>query len=187
MVVAAVMRWVVAAAILLGAARLAAAQEIYQWRDGAGNVHFSNVPTARSEPTGLRNDPSQAPRDASPDGSDGAVAAPSEEDQAYASDASNRRSALERQLRSAERHVKDIDAKMAALARARTRNAQGSAATGGVGTQAAGVQSDEELALAEERAKANKQVEALKGNYGQLRDEVTAHMGATPDWWINVR
>jgi len=183
---AAVMRWVAAAAILLGTARLAAAQEIYQWRDKAGNVHFSNVPTAQSEPTGLRNDPSEAPQDTSPGGSGAAASPPSDEDVAYASDASNRRSALERQLRGAERQMKDIDAKLAALARARTRNAQGSAATGGVGTQAAGVQSDEELALTEERARAAKQVEALKGNYGQLRDEVTARMGSTPDWWINV-
>ena len=182
---AAVMRWVATAAILLGAARLAAAQDIYQWRDRAGNVHFSNVPTSQSEPTGLRDDPSDAPQETGgPEG--GEAAAPSDEDLAYASDASNRRSALERQLRGAERQLKDIDAKLAALARARTRNAQGSAATGGVGTQAAGAQSDEELALAEERVKAAKQVEALKGSYGQLHDEVTAHMGSTPDWWINA-
>ena len=183
---AVVMRWVATAAILLGAARLAAAQDIYQWRDKAGNVHFSNVPTSQSEPTGLRDDPSEAPQETGGADGTGQAAAPSDEDAAYANDASNRRSALERQLRAAERQVKDIDTKLAALARARTRNAQGSAATGGVGTQATGVQSDEELALAEERVKAAKQVEALKASYDQLHDEVSAHLGASPDWWINA-
>jgi len=177
------MRRAMAVAILLGAASVAPAQEIYQWRDKAGNAHFSNVPTAESAPTGLRDEAQELAPDAGGD----AAAAPSEEDIAYSSDASNRRSALERQLRSAERQVKDIDAKLAALARARTRNAQGSAATGGIGTSAAGAQSDEEAALAEERVRAVKQVETLRGSYTQLHDEVTAHMGSTPDWWINVR
>ena len=177
-------RMAAAAVVLLGATRLVPAQEIYQWRDKAGNTHFSNAPTSDSAPTGLHDE--AAPADVQ-EGGGGTAAAPSDEDTAYSSDASNRRSALERQLRSAERQVKDIDAKMAAIARARTKNAQGSAATGGVGTSAAGVQTEDEQALAEERARATKQVETIRGSYDQLHDEVTAHMGSTPDWWINVR
>lgn len=172
--------------VLLGAARLVPAQEIYQWRDKAGNTHFSNAPTADGAPTGLRDE--AAPADVQEGGGSGGTAqAPSDEETAYASDASNRRSALERQLRAAERQVKDIDAKMAAIARARTKNAQGSAATGGIGTSAAGVQTDEEQALAQQRAQATKQVDTIRGSYDQLHDEVTAHMGSTPDWWINAR
>ena len=163
---------VLAVVVALGLSGRAGAQEIYQWRDAGGNVHFSNAPTHDSAPTGLTPEPS-APAATGEEGTAAAAegeAAPAEPadnpDAAYSTEASSRRSGLEHQLRDAERHVRDIDSKLIALAHARTRNAQGSAATGGVGTSAADAQSDEERNLAAEREREQKHVDELRGNYG---------------------
>lgn len=107
-------------------------------------------------------------------------------DDAYSTQASNRRSALERDIRTTQKRIKEIDDQIAGLAKIRSRNAAGSEATGGV-RASLDVRSPEEENLAEERAKLDKHATDVRTEYTKLRDEVTARLGSTPAWWIDVR
>ena len=78
------------------------------------------------------------------------------------------------------------------LARARSQHAQGSAATGGVGTPTAAPQgidlrSEEERNLATEREQLAQHAEQVRNDAARLCQEVTARLGATPPWWIDIR
>src|SRR5919201_580606 len=84
--------------------------DIYRWTDDAGHVHYSNMDAEGAGAT--------APGDAV----------------SFSADASLRRNALERDLRATQQRLREIDARLALLAQARTQHTQGSAATGGVGT-----------------------------------------------------
>src|SRR5437867_9538533 len=140
--------------LLAGSAR---ADEIYRSTDGAGRPLFSNGPRA-----------GDARRDVAP-----ATAPPTEEAETFSTSASLRRQALERDLRTGERRLRDLDAQLAALARARTRNAGGSEATGGVRAAAAGVRSEEEQSLAGERERVAQHFADARPDYAKRRDEAT--------------
>lgn len=164
---------------LLALAAPAWADEIERWTDAAGNVHYRNVPGPR---TGDAPDAAVAPAVHN----DGAADTDSDTD-AYSTSASLRRNALERDLRATEKRIRDIDAKLASLARARGQHAKGSAATGGVGTVTVDVRSEEEKALETEREPLAQHAVEVRNEAARLRQEVTARLGATPPWWIDIR
>ena len=83
--------------------------------------------------------------------------------------------------------MRELDGRLATLARARTGHAAGSTATGGVGTSAFDVRSDEERALGEEREQVAQQVADLRTSAAKLRDEVSERLGGTPAWWVDPR
>lgn len=158
------------------------ADEIYRWTDAGGRVHYSNTPTTGGTPTGLATDETPAET-----GGEDAAVAPDDDGGVFSTDASLRRNAIEREARSTERRLRDLDDHLASLARARMANAAGSVATGGVVTLAGDVRSEEERVLAEERAQLAERAQNLQGEYGKLRDEVTTRFGTTPAWWVDLR
>jgi len=161
-----VVGWMVlVVAVCAGVAR---AGDIYRSTDAAGRPVFSNGPGAGE---------ARAP----------AASASREETDEFSTDASLRRQALERDLRGSERRLRDLDARLAELGRARMRNAAGSEATGGVRAPAAEVRSEEENVLGAEREQVAQHVADVRGAYAKLRDEVTARLGGTPGWWIDLR
>jgi uncharacterized protein DUF4124 len=168
--------------LMVGFLTLAApawADEIERWTDAAGNVHYRNTPGPR---TGDESDGAAAPA------AHGDTAAGTDSDaDTYSTSASLRRTALERDLRATEKRIRDIDAKLASLARVRGQYAKGSAATGGVGTRAVDVRSEEEKALETEREQLAQHAAEVRNDAARLRQEVTAHLGETPAWWIDIR
>ena len=165
-----VVGWMALGLVLLAGS--APADEIYRSTDAAGRPVFSNG----------RGGSGDARQDVAP------AAAPATEDaENFSTGASLRRQALERDLRASERRLRDLDARLAALARARTRNAGGSEATGGVRAVAADVRSEEEQRLAAEREQVAQHVADARAAYAKLREEVAARLGGTPSWWIELR
>jgi hypothetical protein len=151
------------------------AEEIYRWTDAAGGVHYSNMPTVGAHRV-----------HASPETA--ADAATSADDEAAFSTATSlRRNALQRDLRATDTRLRAIDRRLATLARARGRLAAGSPATGGVGTLAAQVESEEEHALKGEREQLAQHADELRSAASKLREEVSARFGSTPAWWTDVR
>src|SRR5881398_2847630 len=101
-----VVGWMALGLVLLAGS--ASADEIYRSTDAAGRPVFSNG----------RGGSGDARQDVAP------AAAPATEDaENFSTGASLRRQALERDLRTSERRLRDLDTQLAALARARTRNA----------------------------------------------------------------
>jgi hypothetical protein len=105
----------------------------------------------------------------------------------YSTDVSIRRSQLERELRGAESRLREIDGRLATLERARLKNSQGSAATGGVAAHAYDVLSPEEQALAEEREELAQRTVEVRNDAAHLRQEVEARLGTVPSWWTDLR
>jgi hypothetical protein len=77
--------------------------------------------------------------------------------------------------------------RLATLARFRGRFAGGTPATGGVGTLAAALESDEERGLKAEREQLAQRADELRSAASKLREEVSARFGSTPAWWTDVR
>jgi len=155
------------------------ADDIYRWTDAAGGVHYVNAPH-RQATDGDAVAPGKeaaftAPADAGPDAA------------AFSADVSLRRNALERDLRTTERRLRELDTRLATLARARARSAANTASTGGVRAPGADLRSEEEKTLADEREQLAQHALEVKGVAVKLRDEVTARLGETPAWWIDVR
>src|SRR5437867_4489685 len=97
-----VVGWMALGLVLLAGSALA--DEIYRSTDAAGRPVFSNG----------RGGSGDARQDVAP------AAAPATEDaENFSTGASLRRQALERDLRTSERRLRDLDARLAALARAR--------------------------------------------------------------------
>ena len=174
------------------------AEEIHRWTDSSGRVHYSNTPTGRSadgapSPSGQAYDPSgdaearPTARGHDPEAPAPAAAAPSTADayDAFSTQASLRRSTLARDIRDTEKRIKGIDSRLSDLQRVRARNAQGSAATGGV-KASLDVRSDEEERLAEQREELTKHATEVRNDYTKLRQEVTSRLGTTPPWWIDA-
>ncbi|HUE30623.1 MAG TPA: hypothetical protein VMR79_07095, partial [Verrucomicrobiae bacterium] len=160
-----------------------------------GNVHYSNMAVEGADGAAVASDvpaaPSAEEAPASPDDAAEGSAAPGDVD-TFSADASLRRNALERDLRATARRLHEIDARVATLARARGEHAQGSAATGGVATptvapEGVDLRSEEERTLATEREQLVQHADQVRSDAGKLRDEVTARLGATPPWWIDLR
>jgi len=176
----------VGAGVILGAlAEPAWAEDIYRWTDAGGRVHYSNMPSADDESTRVISGP-PGPAAETPAGDDSSRSAGSDAD-TFSTDVSLRRRALEEDFRTTERRLREIDGELATLARARTRFAAGSDATGGVATAAADVRSDEETALETERKQLVEHVAKIQGDYGKLEAEVVTHYGSTPSWWVPLR
>ena len=155
------------------------ADEVYQWTDAKGGVHYSNT-SGGGEPTAaVQRD--QSGEDAGARGAAGGDPA------TFSTDTSLRRNALERDYRTTDRRLRELDARLATLARARTDHARGSVSTGGVGTLAGDFRSEEEKALATEREQIAKHAQEIRTEYDKLREEVIARLGSTPDWWVDVR
>src|SRR2546428_4946461 len=154
-------------ALCAGSAR---AGDIYRSTDAAGRTVYSNGPGTPS--AGEARAPATS---SSREGADD-----------FSTSASLRRQALERDLRASDRRLRDLDAQLATLARARMRNAGGSEATGGVRAPVTDVRSDEEKSLAADRNEVAQHVADVRGSYAKLREEVTAHLGGTPSWWIEL-
>lgn len=182
-------------------------EDVYRWRDGSGSLHYSSNPPDIQDATRLGEQlPYEAtPPDDSPDsgaspsgdavpyeegsgGGDPGARAPDTGDASSVSTAASlRRSELERDLRATQKRMQEIDDELRTLAAQRTRNAAGSAATGGVGTQAVEVRSDEETSLADERDELSKHAGKVRSEAIKLREELTAQLGSVPDWWIDLR
>ena len=173
--------------------------DIYRWTDGAGNVHYSNMSAegddaaavARDAPVAPPEEEASASLDGATDEAAGGTVAPADPG-AFSTNASLRRSALERDLGATQRRLHEVDARLAALARARGQHAQGSAATGGVATPTAApegidLRSEEERTLATEREQLVQHADQVRSDAAKLREEVTARLGATPPWWIDLR
>ena len=156
--------------------------DIYRWSDSSGNVHYSNIDGVDG---GTKIEPAERARADDDDGDAEASTAP--DTGAFSAQASLRRNALERDLRATDRRLRELDGRLASLARARGQNAAGSAATGGVGTGALDVRSDEEKTLATEREQLAQHATEVRADAARLRDEVTTRLGTTPAWWIDVR
>jgi len=178
---------------LLALAAPVRANEIYRWTDRAGGVHYGNTPTVGAEPTDTEA-PAAAPEPPAGEAPGETVGeappqdvAPSDEDRAYFASASLKRNALERELRAIDKQLRALDHRLSDMARVRTRHRAGSAATGGVGTSAVDVRSDEERLLATEREQVEKRADELRAEGSRLREEVTARVGTTPTWWIELR
>ena len=173
--------------------------DIYRWTDGAGNVHYSNMSAeggdaaavARDAPVAPPEEEASAGLDGATDEAAGETTTPADPG-AFSTNASLRRSALERDLGATQRRLHEVDARLAALARARGQHAQGSAATGGVATPTAApegidLRSEEERTLATEREQLAQHADEIRNDAAKLREEVTARFGATPPWWIDLR
>ena len=170
--------------VVLALATAARGDEIYRWTDDSGHVHYSNSSAPDSGSTRVPSAPQAGrQREASDEANENAPGDP----ETYSAGVSLRRNALERDLRATERRLRDIDTRLAALARARKQNAGGSSATGGVGTNL-DLRSEEEKSLATEREQLAQHVAEVKSDGARLRQEVTARSGGTtPDWWIDLR
>ena len=169
--------------------------DIYRWTDGAGNVHYSNMDAEGDDAAAVAHERAaeEAPADLTDDTTDDAAdRTAARGDSAFSATASLRRNALERDLRAAARRLHEIDARLATLARARGQHAQGSVATGGVAAPTAApegidLRSEEERTLATEREQLVQHADQVRSDAAKLREEVTARLGATPPWWIDLR
>jgi len=157
----------------------AGADDIYRWTDAAGGVHYANAPVAHPG----------TDRDTVAPGEETSYTAPAAApaDSSFSADVSLRRNALERDLRATEKRLRELDTRLATLARARARNANGSAATGGLRAPGADLPSEEEKTLTQEREQLAQHAIEVKGEAVKLRDEVTARLGEIPAWWVDVR
>ena len=168
---------------MLALALPARSSDIYRWTDGAGNVHYSNTPNTGHAAKAVGSDGGPAVDD--DEGRPGADRDPDAD--AYSASASLRRNALERELRATEKRVREVDAQLAKLARARGDRADAARTTSGVGTNL-DVRSEEEKALATEKEQLAQHAVQVRSDAAQLRQEVTQHSGgATPDWWVDIR
>jgi hypothetical protein len=109
-----------------------------------------------------------------------------DEQETFSTEISSRRSQLERDLRGTESRIRQIDGQLATLARARTKNARGSEATGGVAAPA-NILSPEEEALVEERDELAQHAVDVRNDAAELRQEVEARLGTVPAWWTDIR
>ncbi len=167
------------------------AADVFQWTDQGGQRHYSNAPSAGAERKPIDVEQGVA-KTRMPDEETTAAETPgrgrsAEEQAAFSTSASLRRQALERDLRATERQLGDRDRRLAELERARKTHAGGSVATGGVKTAAGDVRSEEEKSLAAEREELAQRQAQTRSAYAKLKEEVTAKLGTTPAWWIDLR
>ncbi len=174
-------------------------EEVYRWKDPAGGLHFESVPQPAERPR-RQEEAGEAPRadvavhangepveaileDASAETKKKMTA---DEAAAFSTEISGRRSRLERELRGTESRLRQIDGQLATLERARTRNARGSEATGGVAAPAH-ILSPEEETLVEERDELAQHAVEVRNDAAELRQEVEARLGTVPAWWTDLR
>jgi hypothetical protein len=180
------MRWgiIVGLATTAFVAGPAYADDIYTWTDKGGQVHFSNVPSTDQRGAKLGTTETVPPDELHQ--ADAALEL-SDEQQKFADGAALQRSKMARELRTMDKQVQEIDAKLAELSRARTAHAGGMEITGGLGTNAAGFRSPEEIALETQREELVKRRGEARGDVDKLRGEVNEKLGGTPSWWIEPK
>ena len=167
---------------LAGSAR---GDDIYRWTDAGGGVHYSNSGAPLDGSTRVPDTAAAPSRHAR--AADGSDEPPPGDADSFSAGVSLRRNALEHDLRASEKRLRELDARLATLARARRQNAGGRAETGGVGANL-DVRSEEERTLATEREQVAQHAAEVRSDAARLRAEVTARSGGTtPDWWIDVR
>jgi uncharacterized coiled-coil DUF342 family protein len=110
-----------------------------------------------------------------------------EQEEDFSTEVSMRRATLEKELRGTEKRLRDVDGRLATLQRARLKNVNGSAATGGVGAPAYNVLSPEEEALVEERDELAQRAVEVRNDAVHLRQEVEDRLGSVPAWWTDLR
>ena len=177
------MRGMMGLAVVVGAlAAPAWSGDIYSWVDESGTAHYSNTATAGAASANVVHEDPAPVAAVAP-----AEAAAHDDADSFSTRVSLQRTALERSMRDTERALAEVDARLGGLGRARTGHARGTAATGGVGTNAAGLQSDEERALDAQRKELTDRLAALQADYAKLRTEVATRLGGTPDWWVEFR
>lgn len=141
------------------------ADDVYRWTDRSGVQHYGNAPTAGAQQTGMgyAADTFESTADGydSDDDGDGG-AGPS----SGATDLQRERTGKE--MRTLSQRITAIDAELAELAKVRTRFADGTAETGGLGTNAAGYLSPEEQTLIAERDRLLKDQSALESDLSKL-------------------
>jgi hypothetical protein len=187
----------VVVSVVLGTAGLVGtsrADEVYRWTDRQGRIHYGNTPVAGAESTGLGAEADDEAQEV--ESHHEAVDSEATEDEGggdarYESDSfsagvSLRRSALERDLRAVRERQRALDERLATLAAAREKNAAGRPETGGVAARA-DLLSDEEEKIAEEREELEQQAASVREEAAKLREEVTARLGSTPTWWVDLR
>lgn len=160
--------------------------EIYSWSDESGKAHYSNTPVSSARSVGGAGSDSAPSPAAAAAGAGPGEAATRDDADVFSTQASLQRTAIERSMRETQRALAEVDTHLRTLGRARTERAGGSAATGGVGTNAA-VQGDDERALLDHRKQLTDRLAALQADYAKLRSEVVARLGGTPDWWVEFR
>lgn len=179
---------------LLAFAMPAWSGDIYRWTDNAGSVHYSNMDIDGADATAVA--PGSAPSSGDTARIDSAPATDDADapksDEAFSTSASTRRNALERDLRATERRLREVDARLVSLARARGAHANGSDATGGLGTPSSApggidLRSEEERTLGTQRDQLAQHAEQVRKDAADLRQEVTARLGGTPTWWVDIR
>jgi hypothetical protein len=168
------------------------ADEIYRWTDGSGAVHFSNTPVGVGEPEKVTIEGKASFGQGGESNADGVPASEAAHERApdadrFSTQASIRRRGLERNLKTTNQRLQEIDARLAELAEARTRHSAGLAITGGLGTNAANYLSEEEKQLGEERKQLASQAAELRSDGQKLRNEVVSREGGAPSWWRDVR
>jgi hypothetical protein len=193
------MRVVLGSVTLIAVALVAPAwsgEDVYSWKDSSGRLHFTNTAAARDEPEPAATEPAGAgaepvePAAATDDASEEAVpvaTAPLSEDESSALSASVslRRNEIERDLRNTERSIKDLDSRLGVLAHA--RKSQGAPAGAGVLPGGIDLRSEEEKDLTAKREELAQHTAELRSQAAKLKQEVTAKLGGTPSWWIDVR
>jgi hypothetical protein len=186
-------RFTDAALVLVVLAAPAWSDDVYRWTDHDGQVHYSNIASGGKQ---LTPEVMPTPADAAAgvpagEGEADATAATDAAAQADAADAfstatSNRRYALERDLRATQRKLRELDARLATLSKTRSRN-QPSTVPVGDGGIVLDLRSEEEKALAAQHDELKEHAAGVRADYAKLRDEVTARLGNLPEWWIEVR
>jgi hypothetical protein len=161
------------------------AEEIYRTVDENGRAHYTNGPAAGEADDMATGEAAAATPPPAEQTEGSAPAEPA--DDAFSTQASLRRNVLERDLRATEKQLRAVDERIALFARARMQNARGSAATGGIAGFAADVRSEEEKALTLQRRELAQHANEIRAAATQLRNEVTARRGTTPEWWVDVR
>jgi hypothetical protein len=174
------------------------AEDIYRWKDPTGGLHFQNVPTPGQRSVLLDDSGSAGSESSDTTGvamSDGGETGETpkrkkltpEQEEDFSTEVSMRRATLEKELRGTEKRLRDVDGRLATLQRARLKNVNGSAATGGVGAPAYNVLSPEEEALVEERDELAQRAVEVRNDAVHLRQEVEARLGSVPAWWTDLR
>jgi hypothetical protein len=174
------------------------AEDIYRWKDPTGGLHFQNVPTPGQRSVLLDDSGSAGSESSDTTGvamSDGGETGETpkrkkltpEQEEDFSTEVSMRRATLEKELRGTEKRLRDVDGRLATLQRARLKNVNGSAATGGVGAPAYNVLSPEEEALVEERDELAQRAVEVRNDAVHLRQEVEDRLGSVPAWWTDLR
>jgi hypothetical protein len=166
--------------------------DVYSWKDSRGQMHYTNTAPARDdEPEPAAAEPAAEPAAAAAtDDTAEEAAAPAEplsdaESSALSASVSLQRNALERDLRNTESRIRAIDARLKVLADARKNH--GAPAGAGVLPGGIDLRSEEEKELSAQREELAQHSAEVRSQAAKLRQEVSAKLGGTPGWWIDVR